>query len=175
MTLMALGTNAGLDLGRGWVGAARRQVAEGGAGAGESFSRGPSTVQLLLPRVRAAVVCAVSVLQRAMNVLPVSQCRLLAAEVPWSNPAECHLVALWKLHQNDFSTPDPNHPNIETDQHPSFAPSQPASIERFCRELNAQSESRCCVLFDVPRLSNTFFLSFSQLEIVLPILPYPLS
>ena len=53
MTLMALGTNAGLDLGRGWVGAARRQVAEGGAGAGESFSRGPSTVQLLLPRVQA--------------------------------------------------------------------------------------------------------------------------
>ena len=114
-----------------------------------------------------------SVLRRAMNVRPVSQCRLLAAEVAWSKPAECHLVALWKLRQNDFSTPDPNHPNIETGWHPSFAPSQPASIERFCRELNAQSESRCCVLFYVPRLSNTFFLSFSQLEIVLPNLPYP--
>ena len=58
-------------------------------------------------------------LRRAMNVRPVSQCRLLAAEVAWSKPAECHLVALWKLRQNDFSTS--YHANIKIRLRLSFA------------------------------------------------------
>ena len=62
----------------GWVGAARRQVAEGGAGAEGKCSRGPSTVRLLLHARSSAALCAdvraravrgkVSVLWRAMNV-----------------------------------------------------------------------------------------------------------
>ena len=103
-------------------------------------------VQLLLPARRSTALCMdvqagavreVSVLRRAMNVRgAVSQCRLLAAVRPppagrwWSKPAECHLVALWKFRQNDFSTPNPNHANIETGRRPNFALSQ-VSIERF--------------------------------------------
>ena len=89
--------------------------------------------------VQAGAVREVSVLRRAMNVRgAVSQCRLLAAVRPppagrwWSKPAECHLVALWKLRQNDFSTP--NHANIETGRHLSFALSR-VSIETFSREV----------------------------------------
>ena len=72
-------------------------------------------------------------------------CRLLAAtsassSVPWSKPAECHLVALWKLRQNEFSTP--NHANIETGRQLSFALLQ-VSIERFSSELNTLSQKVC--------------------------------
>ena len=87
------------------------------------------------------------------------------------------MVALWKLRQNDFSTP--NHANIETGRHLSFALSR-VSIKMFSKEvaqiykLNTLSKSLRCILFGVPPVFLTFFLSFlSPLYIILlnPLLP----
>ena len=72
------------------MGAARRQVGEGGAGAGESVVEVQARYNCFCPRVQALPSARMfgreqcgSVLRRAMNVRgAVSQCRLLAAVRP---------------------------------------------------------------------------------------------
>ena len=116
------------------MGAARRQVAaEGGAGAGESVvevqeryncsCRAFKHCSLRGCRSASSSACAECVAARnecSGGGQPVPRlCDHLRLVGGGQKPAECHLVALGKLRQNDFSTP--YHANIKIRLRLSFA------------------------------------------------------